>query len=170
MMKEIGLCEAISFNNEMATMTVVDTETGETALFTSPMASISLKGCHEIQNVGAVETYQRRYLWNAFLEVVEADTLDATTGKDDNSPKALPPKKNQNDAKIMGEPDYSARNVWSQLMLFFGYEPTAQDSDKSKKAKEQSLTFIKPYGFVSGKDITPEAGKAILGRIERMKA
>jgi hypothetical protein len=29
-----------------------------------------------------VETYQRRYLWVAALEIVEHDALDATTGKD----------------------------------------------------------------------------------------
>jgi hypothetical protein len=48
----------------------------------SPMGSASLKGCHEVQNIGAVETYQRRYLWVAALEIVEHDALDATTGKD----------------------------------------------------------------------------------------
>ncbi len=31
--------------------------------------------------MGAVETYQRRYLWVAALEIVEHDALDATTGK-----------------------------------------------------------------------------------------
>jgi hypothetical protein len=35
-----------------------------------------------VQNIGAVETYQRRYLWVAALEIVEHDALDATTGKD----------------------------------------------------------------------------------------
>jgi hypothetical protein len=46
------------------------------------MGSAALKGCHEVQNIGAVETYQRRYLWVAALEIVEHDALDATTGKD----------------------------------------------------------------------------------------
>jgi hypothetical protein len=48
----------------------------------SPMGSAALKGCHEVQNIGAVETYQRRYLWVAALEIVEHDALDATTGKE----------------------------------------------------------------------------------------
>jgi hypothetical protein len=50
--------------------------------FESPMGSAALKGCHEVQNIGAVETYQRRYLWVAALEIVEHDALDATTGSD----------------------------------------------------------------------------------------
>jgi hypothetical protein len=44
------------------------------------MGSAALKGCHEVQNVGAVETYQRRYLWVTAMEIVEHDALDATTG------------------------------------------------------------------------------------------
>jgi hypothetical protein len=47
------------------------------------MGSAALKGCHEIQNIGACETYCRRYLWVAALEIVEHDALDATTGKDE---------------------------------------------------------------------------------------
>jgi hypothetical protein len=44
------------------------------------MGSAALKGCHEVQNIGAVETYQRRYLWVSAMEIVEHDALDATTG------------------------------------------------------------------------------------------
>jgi hypothetical protein len=42
------------------------------------MGSAALKGCHEVQNIGAVETYQRRYLWVAALEIVEHDALDSS--------------------------------------------------------------------------------------------
>jgi hypothetical protein len=44
------------------------------------MAEANLKGTHPIQNLGAVETYQRRYLWMTAMEIVEHDALDATTG------------------------------------------------------------------------------------------
>jgi hypothetical protein len=53
------------------------------------MSTAELKGCHAIQNLGAVQTYLRRYLWVAAMEIVEHDSLDATTGKDD-SKKAEP--------------------------------------------------------------------------------
>ena len=53
------------------------------------MGSAALKGCHEVQNIGAVETYQRRYLWVAALEIVEHDALDATTGQDDAKQRDL---------------------------------------------------------------------------------
>ena len=55
------------------------------------MGSAALKGCHEVQNIGAVETYQRRYLWVAALEIVEHDALDATTGSAKVETKAKAP-------------------------------------------------------------------------------
>jgi hypothetical protein len=42
------------------------------------MAEANLKGTHPIQNLGAVETYQRRYLWMTAMEIVEHDILDAS--------------------------------------------------------------------------------------------
>lgn len=78
---EVGLCGVVSFSADLATLTIVDTEDGSQIVLTSPMGSAALKGCHEVQNIGAVETYQRRYLWVSAMEIVEHDALDATTGK-----------------------------------------------------------------------------------------
>jgi hypothetical protein len=78
----------VSFDKDIATMTIVDLESNTNMEITSPMGSAALKGCHEVQNIGAVETYQRRYLWVAALEIVEHDALDATTGKDNDLTKA----------------------------------------------------------------------------------
>ncbi len=80
---EIGLCGVISFAHDVATLTIADTESGQSITITSPMAEANLKGCHPIQNLGAVETYTRRYLWVTAMEIVEHDALDATTGKDE---------------------------------------------------------------------------------------
>lgn len=78
-----GLCAIVSFEKELAFMRIVSTDPKDAGeiVITSPMGSAALKGCHEVQNIGAVETYQRRYLWVAALEIVEHDALDATTGK-----------------------------------------------------------------------------------------
>ena len=81
---DAGLCAVVSFSAEVATLSIVDIDSGQTLELTSPMGSAALKGCHEVQNIGAVETYQRRYLWVAALEIVEHDALDATTGSDTN--------------------------------------------------------------------------------------
>jgi hypothetical protein len=79
---EVGLCGVISFGTDIATLTITDVETDKQITITSPMADAQLKGCHPIQNLGAVETYTRRYLWVTAMEIVEHDALDATTGKD----------------------------------------------------------------------------------------
>lgn len=81
---EVGLGAVISFDRDTATMTIVDLDNPSDAIvITSPMGSAALKGCHEVQNIGAVETYQRRYLWVVAMEIVEHDVLDATNGKEE---------------------------------------------------------------------------------------
>jgi len=84
--KKHGLCDVISFTQDLATMVIYDTEDGSNVTFTSPMGSAQLKGCHEVQNIGAVETYQRRYLYVTALAIVEHDALDAVTGSQDSKP------------------------------------------------------------------------------------
>jgi hypothetical protein len=54
------------------------------------MSTAALRGCHEVQNLGAVQTYIRRYLWVAALEIVEHDALDATTGRKGDAPIVTP--------------------------------------------------------------------------------
>ena len=77
---EVGLCGVVSFTNETAYLTIHDTDGEGFTTFTSPMSSAALKGCHDVQNLGAVQTYLRRYLWTNAFEIVQHDALDATTG------------------------------------------------------------------------------------------
>lgn len=89
--KEHRLCAYISFTKDYADMRIVDLDNPEQAItITSPMSEASLKGCHPVQNLGAVQTYLRRYLWVAALEIVEHDALDATTGKKGDAPIITP--------------------------------------------------------------------------------
>jgi len=87
---DIGLCGVVSFDTQLATLTITDTEDGSNIVLTSPMAEANLKGVHPIQNMGAVETYSRRYLWVTALEIVEHDALDAVTGKKGDGPVITP--------------------------------------------------------------------------------
>ncbi len=90
---EVGLVDVISFTADTATLTLYDSDNGQSIVFTSPMGSANLKGCHEVQNIGAVETYQRRYLYVTALAIVEADSLDAVTGNKDVEPPKKAEKK-----------------------------------------------------------------------------
>ena len=85
---DVGLCAVISFSETTASMHIVDVEDGSQVIIHSPMGSANLKGCHEIQNIGACETYSTRYLWTAALCIVEHDALDATVGSDEEAPRS----------------------------------------------------------------------------------
>jgi len=89
--KEVGLTSVISFGVDAAHMLIVNSNNPEEQIIiTSPMSTAALKGCHEVQNLGAVQTYLRRYLWVAALEIVEHDALDATVGKKGDGPVITP--------------------------------------------------------------------------------
>ena len=93
-----GLCGVVSFDKELATLTITDSEDGSQILLTSPMAEANLKGCHPIQNLGAVETYTRRYLWVSAMEIVEHDALDSSAPlKDEKQAPVITPTQGAQD-------------------------------------------------------------------------
>jgi hypothetical protein len=75
---ELKFCCVVNFTPELATLDFCDLEGDGRIQFTSPMSTASLKGCHEVQNLGAVETYIKRYLYQNCFEIVENDELDGT--------------------------------------------------------------------------------------------
>lgn len=98
--KEVGLTSVISFGKDTADMRIVNNDKpDEVIVIESPMSTAALKGCHEVQNLGAVQTYLRRYLWVAALEIVEHDALDATTGKKGDGPVVRPTKVEVDEAR-----------------------------------------------------------------------
>jgi hypothetical protein len=99
--KDVGLCGVLSFNTDMAYLTIHDTDSEGFVTFTSPMSSAALKGCHDVQNLGAVQTYLRRYLWTNAFEIVEHDALDATTGGVEPAKKVEPKPLPKNDAELI---------------------------------------------------------------------
>lgn len=105
--QEVGLTGIISFGKETADLRIINNEKPEEVIvIESPMSSAALKGCHEVQNLGAVQTYLRRYLWVAALEIVEHDALDATTGRKGDAPIITPkgsPTVNEEDQEFLKE-------------------------------------------------------------------
>jgi len=77
MFDERGLCGFVSFNSQLATLVITDVESGDQVKVTSPMVTINMKGANEIQNLGAVQTYQRRYLYMSALGITENDVVDS---------------------------------------------------------------------------------------------
>ena len=79
---DLGMTSVFSIRENLATLTIVDTEKPEGAAvqFTSPIASAQVKGTTPVQSLGAVHTYLKRYLYLNALEIVENDMLDANVG------------------------------------------------------------------------------------------
>lgn len=98
--KTLGLVAITSFTKEVATMTIVNCDNPDERIeFTSPMkeltAIVSNKGnvvMNEIQTLGSLETYQRRYLYLIAMDIVESDGIDSL------DPNAEPPKKEKKTA------------------------------------------------------------------------
>lgn len=103
----VGLCGVVSFDKELATLTITDTEDSTEIKLTSPMADANLKGCHPIQNLGAVETYTRRYLWVSAMEIVEHDALDSS-----------PPVREEKQAPVITPTQGAMDNILPEELLY----------------------------------------------------
>ncbi len=74
----------VNFTAAEATLTAYDFDSEQTFTITSPMREVKVTGCNDMQNLGAVETYQRRYLYMAMFDIAESDILDGGTGNGSN--------------------------------------------------------------------------------------
>lgn len=152
LMMENGLASSICFMNDIAILRIIDADKPEDSIeFTSPIANAQLKGCHDIQNLGAVQTYLRRYLWTNAMEIVEHDPLDATTGKTD---------KNEEEKK-----DYR-QEIGKMLMELAG-----GDKDKASELLKQFTSFTGKDGNVivgksSIKDLSDKMLPPTYGKIK----
>ena len=120
-----GLCGSVTFYTDIAVLTITDVDKPEDKIeFKCPMSSAALKGCHEVQNLGAVQTYLRRYLWTNAFEIVEHDALDAVMGKDEpkkakptvTSPTSVEKETWQNDLIVCKE-DPNDPTVWRKDLV-----------------------------------------------------
>jgi len=81
---QVGLFTHITFNNEYATLTIVNIDNPEeTVQYHSPMRELELKWCNAIQSLWWIESYQRRYLHLMCWEISEADLFDSVSWKED---------------------------------------------------------------------------------------
>lgn len=79
LMDKYNLTAIFNFTLEEAELTVINTEkVDETIIFKTPVTIAELKGCYGIQNIGATQTYARRYLYVMAFEIADNDALDNT--------------------------------------------------------------------------------------------
>lgn len=128
LMLEMKLTSCTSYGTKLAKLEIINLEnTTEIVKFTTPMSSASLKGCHEVQNLGAVRTYLRRYLWTTALEITESDPLESQTGN------------NEPDISDMTKKAISSATTTEALD---GIEKRVKSSKKLDKDKDEILKLI----------------------------
>ena len=138
--KLTGFC---SFTEDLASLTLVNSEKPEERIvFTSPMSKANLKGCHEVQNLGAVETYQRRYLYTTAFEIVEADLLDTLTGAPNQSlskNENLKPEGKTSKEQSTKEFEYADMNAREALYVAVGEDKAKYEAllKKYKVSKDE---------------------------------
>jgi len=78
---EVGLFTKVTFDNEKATLVIINSDKpDQIEEYTSPMRNLELKGCNQIQALGGVETYSRRYLYMSAFDIIENDMFDSQNG------------------------------------------------------------------------------------------
>ena len=126
-----GVVNIISYNREEAILEIIDIENSDSRItIKSPMSELTLKGAHPIQNLGAIETYQRRYLYLTAYEIVESDYLDAIQGK--STKKLL--QAIRNSAKIKNK---SEKEIQENLEKKYNKKLDKLNNEKIRQATEQ---------------------------------
>lgn len=122
----------ISFTNEYGILTVINAEDPKEVLtYTCPMSEAQLKGCHPVQNSGAVQTYLRRYLLVNCFGISEHDAVDS-------SPKLDSDVKQSNAPVVRKDAPKTASNTSPELVskeqiaAVMAYVKTQEDATKLK--------------------------------------
>lgn len=111
-----GLAYSLQFDREMATMYIVDVDTGNLIKFTCPMEQAILKGCMPVQNLGASITYITRYLLVMALAISEHDAVDASEPtKEKKTISATDGAKDALDARLAALVDKLSSHIQAQF-------------------------------------------------------
>jgi hypothetical protein len=166
-----GLVGLVTFDHEFAYLYVFETDGDGSFKITSPMpkttytkeytdkhgvnntficdVAANLPGCHPIQNLGAVETYQRRYLWVDLMEIVEHDALDVAEPVEEGeapkkTTKKAAPKKEAAPDQISTEAEAGAF-VDGMLLLGKGMSKSNAELDDLMKKNTAQIKLLEEY-------------------------
>jgi len=132
---EFNLCGVVSYGTDTATLTITDTDDSTSLVISSPMSTAALKGCHAVQNLGAVQTYLRRYLWVTALEIVEHDAIDSSkpvTDKIVHTPTGNPVVDDKR-VSIIKDVATAIITKFDEDNLYGAYEEYVQITDQEEK-------------------------------------
>lgn len=109
-------------DGQNATLSIHDMEKPDASIsFAIPMSQAQLKACHPVQNLGAVLTYERRYLYMIAFELVEADILEATTSDPSQTVQQVAAK-GQEARSFVVNTDADPKAELERLWAFVGWD------------------------------------------------
>jgi hypothetical protein len=126
--KELNLLSVFSFADKVATLCVINGEKPEEVItfeFAYSPDGASLKGCHKVQNDGAVQTYVKRYLYQNAYEIAEGDALDSTMNPNEVTKNVSKPKKKYF-AEVMADLMKTNKNAVLFVLGYNGFEDASQ--------------------------------------------
>lgn len=151
LMAENKVSSFTCFTADTATLTLVDCEKPDaTIVFTSPMSTAKLKACHEVQNLGAVQTYLRRYLWMTALEIAESDPVDTSAGSVQNQVNTAVPANNPTPANKPYIVNLSAENLRDELVMLWehaGWNLNELPDYEANWGKQHGITKFEPTHY-----------------------
>ena len=155
---ELGLLPLVSFGNDTATMTMVNTDAPEeTIVFTSPMRDLDEynhetgnRAVNPMQALGACETYQRRYLYMAALDICETDSIDSgSLATPESEPRKAPASpetreevKNQLTNAEGNASELQIKQLKNALKLLKTKDPSKEEMIATIAIQTQSFTVI----------------------------
>lgn len=151
---KVGAVTIVNFTNECATLTFTDCDSGQSIVFTSPMASASLKGCHEVQNLGAVESYIKRYLYQNCFEIAEPDACDRTMNPNEKPVQKKQQKQQPTQKQELTE-EQKAQNFENFVVSFANRKP------------KETFAILGRYGYENPKEVPAEKRKEIADTIKK---
>jgi hypothetical protein len=164
---DLGICSVVTFTPEIATLRIVDVVTEKEIVFTSPMAEANLKGCHPIQNLGAVETYQRRYLYMAALEIAEHDILDMSADTKQTKHKSVA----KETAATLDEVRLAqAQEAADECLACLPDEMAFYEAYESHKKRLDADTQVAMWGMLSGDNTPFPSANSVKTALARGKA
>ena len=128
-------------------------------MFSSPVAEVVIKGSNAIQSLGGANTYMKRYLYLNALEIVESDSFDAVSGKEQKN-KGVTFKANGNTEKQILELMTKMKDLvidtnsdMEEILKYYKVETNTdmtieqlQDCVKNLELKLQKLNMLKESG------------------------
>lgn len=154
---EVGLIPIVNFTSDVATMTVVNTDSPEEVIpFVAPFNQIApivsnagKQATNEMQALGSSITYMRRYLYMIALDICESDSFDANVGKPVTAPQSAPtppatPEQRQEVKQELTAPEDNATAL--QIKGLKNVLKKLKDADPSKEEMIAQIA-VQTQGF-----------------------